>query len=103
MYWSLCSFILKCASNKKNYEIEKNLFAALEEYLTYINEQPDLLNFQYHSCLLGMNKEHTFLIKKNNETLQGTITGVSDKGELIVKSSSDYQSLYFQHGDLIYL
>jgi hypothetical protein len=50
-----------------------------------------------------MNKVHTFLIKKSNETLKGTIIGVSDKGELIVKSSYDDQSLYFQHGDLIYL
>jgi biotin-(acetyl-CoA carboxylase) ligase len=83
--------------------MEKNLFAALEEYLTYVNEQPDLLKFQYHSCLLGMNKEQSFFIKKNNETLKGTIIGVSDKGELIVKSSDDDQSLYFQHGDLIYL
>ena len=100
---SATSLFLNTFKETNRKEIEKNLFAALEEYLIYVNEQPDLLKFQYHSCLLGMNKEHTFLIKKNNETLQGTIIGVSDKGELIVKSSSDYQSLYFQHGDLIYL
>ena len=100
---SATSLFLNTFKETNRKEIEKNLFAALEEYLIYVKKQPDLLKFQYHSCLLGMNKEHTFLIKKNNETLQGTIIGVSDKGELIVKSSSDYQSLYFQHGDLIYL
>lgn len=83
--------------------IEKNLFAALEEYLSYVNENPDLLKIQYHSCLLGIDKEHTFLIKKSNKTFLGTIIGVSDNGELIVKSSTENDALYFQHGDLIYL
>lgn len=100
---SATSLFINTSIETNRKEMEKNLFAALEEYLTYVNEQPDLLKLQYHSCLLGMNKEHTFLIKKSNEILKGTIIGVSDKGELIVKSSSDDQSLYFQHGDLIYL
>lgn len=100
---SATSLFLNTSIEIDRKKIEKNLFVALEEYLSYVNENPDLLKIQYHSCLLGLNEEHTFLIKKSNEILQGTIIGVSDNGELIVKSSAENNALYFQHGDLIYL
>lgn len=100
---SATSLFLNTSVENDRKKIEKNLFAALEEYLSYVNDNPDLLKLQYHSYLLGLNEKHNFLIKKSNENFQGIIIGVSDNGELIVKSSAENNALYFQHGDLIYL
>jgi BirA family biotin operon repressor/biotin-[acetyl-CoA-carboxylase] ligase len=83
--------------------VELALFSHLEEYLSQLAFDETLIKTQYHDCLWGLHQERSFLDIKNNNELKGSISGVSQQGELILITGTEKEEFHFQHGELIYL